>query len=383
MSGQDDWLLESWFHKGSGSRWKTYKEPDTGVTGEYHGKYVGHPVIKGVVSDLPRIRSTALQSASDKLGIPFIDTGLVRYSIRDDQGRGSLSTCFRSAQEGAPVTIEAVIWSEDVARKFGPPVQSTATHAAVHALGLMGMGVEWLNLPRWIRLGLADYAAGSTIRLFKMGLPDLDSVDELIRSWRNYGRHAEDSITAYSMCTAPMAISWLDEEFGERLVKDWVRLVMAGKDTSCLQSLTKLSNDEINKGIEGHLVRHYDMLSHPNHADFRRLFRTAQTGCPAAMGELYSLVNDRNQEQYVMQASHYLGKGHVARGELEESVPLFKKGQGSTLYEHSTIHLGRALVRLGWKGEAYEALYDDLLTDQPCSPYRAEAIELISELESR
>ncbi len=133
-----------------------------GVVDDYRGKYVGDIRLAAARASVPGLVAGARTALAERLGLAVPDPPGVLVRFEDTTAaaakRGDRGSTYTVGIGGRPVEVMVfytefvVLWPQDFGERL--------VHEVKHAVMRGAMGQAYLDLPRWIREGLAMHAAG-------------------------------------------------------------------------------------------------------------------------------------------------------------------------------------------------------------------------------
>jgi len=262
----------------------------------------------------------AVSKVSECLGVPFtpLDIRLHLLARKEMKGSGEeewARTMHGSGSEAAIIELRV----EPLLSGAADPaalLEHEMTHAALHR----HLGVDYRNLPEWLREGLAVYVAGETREKIRQALAwsEVESMELLANGlddndhrWTDYG---EDGA----------AIEFLVKQVGPDAVPRLVELLRSGIGwEQAVQGLTRLPVEEFKQQASDFCREQFRKEAGddgPNYAEGLRLFKEKR----------YAEANDLLEETaglvtspYATPAMYYAGRSHAALGDHNRAESFF------------------------------------------------------------
>lgn len=134
-----------------------------GVVKGYAGKYLGDGRLQRARESLPALVEKGYGALQERLGLDLRGRAAVLFQFEDagDKGRGGTrGNSFAVCRKGAPATV--ILFYTEYVVLSPEDFEGRVVHELKHA-GFRGlMGQRYLELPRWVREGLAVWGAGQT-----------------------------------------------------------------------------------------------------------------------------------------------------------------------------------------------------------------------------
>ncbi len=193
-------------------------------------KYEGTPRYHEVRSAAPTWRARAFADLRDRLGLEYEDRGTILVRFQDLAPDGESTRDSRLAErltetiDGAETAVVVLYW-EHIVTGQADPLQEM-THEFVHAIHREHVPREtYVAVPRWVREGLAVYAAGQGPARIRYLLQDRigEGPDSLVQGLEEGSHGLEDYAEDY------LAFQYIEDEHGVAALRAIARDIVHGR----------------------------------------------------------------------------------------------------------------------------------------------------------
>jgi len=369
----------------------TWEVDAAGVVQDYAGKYIGDPRFQALMADLPALVERSAARLEQALGLPRGGYRTLMLRFRDTAsnggGGGSRATTDTVGVEGKPVEVIGfyteymVLGREDFEQRLVHEMQHAAMRAA--------LGQAYLELPAWVREGLALFGAGQietrvqTIlgnELFA-GKDPMLLLDGIEDGKRGFDDYLEDGL----------AFEWL-EGVRKGAVKAFCGRLLAGEGyRDAFAAEAGLDYSRAIKAAEDYAVKRVREALGTGAAEYRKLEAAtlqAERKGPEALGKWLEESGAAAWKAWLERhpghllepnAKYRLGKALVLAGRHAAGRALLQRVvaedfQRSTICDDAAYWRAQSFEKEGKRGEAREA-YALLLRDYTWSKKAQEAAE--------
>ncbi|MEE9311712.1 MAG: hypothetical protein V3V10_04795 [Planctomycetota bacterium] len=239
----------------------------------YAGKFVDDIRFKARIKELPGMLADAKKQIEKRLGIKAGKLHSIVFKFEDVGFRRSRNRATASTicHDYKPLHIITFFTEFMVVSK--EDYYSRIIHELKHAIFRNLMGNLYLNLPRWVREGLAVVSADQLTDRTKQvlsnsvfsgedPLKELDGLDERSRTPSDY---IEDG----------MAFVYLTKLKGKKAISKFCKAIIGKKLTpaEAIESLTGKSFEKFKKGLAEFTLKHMNKVLGEGYEEYQRIFK--------------------------------------------------------------------------------------------------------------
>ncbi|MCU0722681.1 MAG: tetratricopeptide repeat protein [Planctomycetes bacterium] len=251
----------------------------SGLVRGYAGKYAADARFRAAAAAVPRLRGEAFAAIAERLGADLREGAEVLYRFEDagfEDRKGLRGNAMTAAVRGRPVTLVTffaeyvVLCPEDFRQRF--------VHETKHAAFRSRMGQAYVSLPKWVREGLAVWAAGQLPDRMRAILSDqVFSGGDPLKVLDGIGAKGHDTS---DYLQDALAFEWL-EGLRAGAVKEFAKRILAGEDpAAALSGVAGLPPADAFRAADAHARARVLAALGPGYEAFRVL-RDAGAGAQA------------------------------------------------------------------------------------------------------
>lgn len=241
------------------------------VIQDYTGKYKDDPRLKAAQDKLPAFTKEAVAALKKSLGVDLASQAAVLYRFKDkgDSRDGERAVTVTVGRKGKPCSV--IIFYAEFVMLDEQDYRSRVIHEFKHAAFRGLMGQRYLDLPKWVKEGLAVYGSGQLpdrlpqiLSNEAFGLKDplklLDGIDERDKD-HTTNDYLEDALF----------FEWLDGAF-KGATAIFCQRLLKGDDTKViLAEICKQPYEKVIAAATAHCARRLETALGDGHRKFHAL----------------------------------------------------------------------------------------------------------------